>query len=109
MLRSFVRIFVSSGISLLLPLFVHAQASSFSVGTASAGPGQKSTGYLEVPAGVDAATKIPVVVINGDRAGEIYVTRDPREDGWFPLVRRSGKGAPKCFVEPSRLVRCDLN
>ena len=41
-----------------------------------------------------------VVVINGDRAGEIYVTRDPREDGWFPLVRRSGKGAPKCFVEP---------
>ncbi len=48
-----------------------------------------------------------VVIINGDRAGEIYVTRDPREDGWFPLVRRGGKGAPKCFVEPCRLARCD--
>jgi len=53
MLRSFARIFVSSAIFLLLPLFVQAQASSFSVGTASAAPGQKSTGYLEVPAGID--------------------------------------------------------
>lgn len=35
----------------------------FSVGTAIAAPGQKSTGYLEVPASVDAAINIPVVVI----------------------------------------------
>src|SRR5262252_11048627 len=71
MLRSFARIFVSSGIVLLLPLFVQAQASSFSVGTASAAPGQKSTGYLEVPAGVDAGTNIPVVVINGEKRGPV--------------------------------------
>jgi hypothetical protein len=38
---------------------IKTQAVSFSIGTASAAPGQKSTGYLEVPGGVDAATNIP--------------------------------------------------
>lgn len=71
MLRSFVRTFASSGIFLLFPLFVQAQALSFSVGTATAAPGQKSTGYLEVPAGVDAATNIPVIVINGEKPGPV--------------------------------------
>ena len=52
MLRSFVRTFVSSGICLLFPLFLQAQALSFSVGTASAAPGQKSTGF-SYNAGVD--------------------------------------------------------
>jgi predicted deacylase len=71
MLRSYARTVVLSGIFLLLPLFVHAQALSFAVGTASAAPGQKSTGYLEVPAGVDAATNIPVIVINGEKRGPV--------------------------------------
>jgi predicted deacylase len=71
MLRSFARTFVSFGIFLLLPLFVQAQASVFSVGTASATPGQKSTGYLEVPAGVDAGTNIPVIVVNGEKRGPV--------------------------------------
>jgi predicted deacylase len=57
------------GIFLLLPLFAQAQALPFSVGTATAAPGQKSAGYLEVPAGVDAATNIPVIVINGEKRG----------------------------------------
>jgi len=71
MVRSFARVFASSGIFLLLPLFVQAQALSFSIGTASAAPGQKSTGYLEIPAGVDAATNIPVIVINGEKRGPV--------------------------------------
>ena len=53
---------------LAAPLSLHAQ-SRFAVGTASAAPGQKATGYLEVPAGVDAATNIPVIVINGAKPG----------------------------------------
>jgi uncharacterized protein len=44
---------------------------SFTVGTASASPGQKATGYLEVPAGVDASTNIPVVVVNGAKPGKV--------------------------------------
>src|SRR5437016_3880804 len=71
MLRSFASTLVSSGMCLLFPLLVEAQASSFSIGTASAAPGQKSTGYLEVPAGVDAATNIPVIVINGEKRGPV--------------------------------------
>jgi len=71
MLRSLTRAFVSSGVFLFLPIFVQAQAVSFSVGTATAAPGQKSTGYLEVPAGTDAATNIPVIVINGGKRGPV--------------------------------------
>ena len=71
MLRSLIRAFASSGVFLLFPLLAHAQAVPFSVGTASAAPGQKSTGYLAVPAGVDAATNIPVVVVNGESHGPV--------------------------------------
>src|SRR6267378_1025706 len=45
--------------------------SPFTVGTATAAPGQKATGYLDVPAGVDAATNIPVVVVNGAKPGKV--------------------------------------
>jgi predicted deacylase len=67
---SFLRLSLSS---IVLALFFSAAAqaqSSFTVGTATAAPGQKSTGYLEVPAGIDPATSIPVVVINGARPGK---------------------------------------
>jgi predicted deacylase len=71
MLRTLARTFVSSGICLLFPMLVQAQASSFSIGTATAAQGQKSTGYLEVLAGVDAATNIPVIVIKGEKLGPV--------------------------------------
>jgi hypothetical protein len=48
-----------------------AQRASFTVGTATAAAGQKATGYLQVPAGVDSATDIPVVVVNGAKAGPV--------------------------------------
>ena len=43
----------------------------FTVGTAAAAPGQKVSGAIEVPAGVDAATSIPVVVANGAKPGPV--------------------------------------
>jgi predicted deacylase len=45
--------------------------TNFRVGTASAAPGQKANGYLEVPAGVDPGTNIPVVVVNGAKPGPV--------------------------------------
>lgn len=48
-----------------------AAAQTFTVGTASAARGQKTNGYIEVPAGVDAATSIPVVVVNGAKPGPV--------------------------------------
>jgi len=46
-------------------------AVAFTVGTAAAAPGQKVSGMIEVPAGVDAATSIPVVVANGAKPGPV--------------------------------------
>jgi predicted deacylase len=53
------------------PLSALAQQASYTVGTATAAVGQKATGYLQVPAGVDAATNIPVIVIKGAKPGPI--------------------------------------
>lgn len=55
----------------LVALPAHAQQPNFTVGTATAAPGQKATGFIEVPAGVDAATNIPVVVIHGAKRGPV--------------------------------------
>jgi uncharacterized protein len=44
---------------------------SFTVGSATAAPGQKATGTLEVPAGVDVAASIPVVVFRGTKPGPV--------------------------------------
>jgi uncharacterized protein len=59
----------------VLPVFCSflalAQQSAFTVGSATAEAGRKATGYLEVPAGVDPATSIPVAVIRGSRPGPV--------------------------------------
>ena len=44
-------------------------AADFTVGTATARPGQKATGFIQTPAGVDAATDIPVIVVHGAKPG----------------------------------------
>src|SRR5216683_6957937 len=69
-MRSRHAIFAAALLTPALCLSSFAQ-SRFTVGTASAAPGQKAIGYLEVPAGVDAATNIPVVVVNGAKPGPI--------------------------------------
>jgi predicted deacylase len=54
-----------------LPHPAFAQRPAYTLGTATAAAGQKATGYLEVPAGVDAATSIPVIVVNGAKPGPV--------------------------------------
>jgi len=46
-----------------------AQQGVVKVGTAAAGVGQKASGVIEVAAGVDAGTSIPVVVVHGAKPG----------------------------------------
>ncbi|HLW51863.1 MAG TPA: M14 family metallopeptidase [Candidatus Angelobacter sp.] len=58
-------------ISICLVFSAGAVAQPFTVGTASAAAGQKATGYIEVPAGTDAATSIPVVVVHGAKPGPV--------------------------------------
>jgi len=47
------------------------KAPPFTVGTAAAAPGQKVFGAIEVPAGVDAATRIDVAVVRGAKPGPV--------------------------------------
>src|SRR5262249_43613664 len=52
-------------------LSVAQQPATFTVGTATAARGQKATGVIDVPAGSDAGTKIPVAVFHGARSGPV--------------------------------------
>ncbi len=45
------------------------QAANVTVGTAVAGSGQRATGFIQVPAGVDAGMNVPIIVVNGARPG----------------------------------------
>ena len=71
MFRTFRFSLAAVSVLLALPILTLAQRASFTVGTATAAVGQKANGYIEVPAGVDAATNIPVVVVNGAKPGPV--------------------------------------
>lgn len=57
--------------ALALALTSPALAQPFSVGTARAERGQKANGFIEVPAGSDPATSIPVTVVHGAKPGPV--------------------------------------
>jgi uncharacterized protein len=54
---------------IVLLLAIGSFAQQLTVGTASAAPGQKANGYIEVPAAADPAMRIPVVIVRGARPG----------------------------------------
>jgi predicted deacylase len=56
---------------LLSPPVLFAQRADFQVGSVHAAPGSTASGFLEIPAGVDSATRIPVSVIHGLQAGPV--------------------------------------
>jgi predicted deacylase len=59
-------------LTLLLTILTAAQDhKTFTVGNATAARGQKVTGTIEVPAGIDAGLSIPVAVIHGVRPGPV--------------------------------------
>ncbi len=53
----------------MLAACLTAYAADVTVGSATARPGQKANGFIPVAAGVDAAENIPVIVIQGAKAG----------------------------------------
>jgi predicted deacylase len=66
------RLIVLVGVTLFLASLSAAQDRNvFKVGTASATRGQKVTGTIEVPPGVDSALSIPVAVIHGSKPGPV--------------------------------------
>ncbi|HJY26721.1 MAG TPA: M14 family metallopeptidase [Pyrinomonadaceae bacterium] len=62
----------SFALTLLLTTLAAAQdRKTFTVGNATAARGQKVTGTIEVPPGVDAGLSIPVAVIHGAKPGPV--------------------------------------
>ena len=64
-IASILSILTLSGVALA------QERATFSVGTATAKRGQKVTGVIAVPAGVDAATSIPVAIVHGAKPGPV--------------------------------------
>src|SRR5438309_952245 len=56
------------------------EPAAFSVGTATAAAGRRVFGAIEVPAGVDAATRIDVVVIRGAKPGPVLALGSGAQD-----------------------------
>lgn len=48
-----------------------AAREPLTVGAATARPGSKTSGWIEVPAGLDAGTRIPISVVHGANAGPV--------------------------------------
>ncbi len=66
------RLTMAVGVMLFLTSLSAAQDRTiFRVGTASAARGQKVTGTIAVPPGIDSALSIPVVVIHGAKPGPV--------------------------------------
>jgi predicted deacylase len=70
MMRIWRSVLISVMLAPLVGFSLKAQ-TRFTVGTASAAPGQKANGFIEVPVGVDAGTNIPVVVVHGAKPGPV--------------------------------------
>jgi hypothetical protein len=54
-----------------LPAPLGAQRGSMAVGSVTARPGERVSGFLEIPAAADSGTRIPITVIHGREAGPV--------------------------------------
>jgi uncharacterized protein len=81
-----------------------AQAA-FTVGTATAARGQRATGVIHVPAGVDAGYDIPVAVIHGARPGPVLAVVSGAHGTEYAsiLAVEALVAADKPVVEPAAL------
>jgi predicted deacylase len=54
---------------LVLSLLVQSPQTPLTVGALTAGPGEIASGWLDVPAGVDSGTRIPITIVRGRDRG----------------------------------------
>ena len=55
----------------LLSVSLSAQQSPLTIGGITAQPGTRASGFLEVPAGVDSGTRIPITIVRGRTPGPV--------------------------------------
>ena len=57
--------------SLLVAAPLTGQVTPLTIGRITAAPGTRASGFLEVPAGVDSGTRIPITIIRGSGPGPV--------------------------------------
>src|ERR1700691_5498522 len=63
---------ILSVLCLILPAVAQkTQTAMYTVGSATAAPGEKATGVIPVPGGVDLGSNIPVIVMQGRQTGPV--------------------------------------
>ncbi len=65
------RLVLALVVLVLTAVGIQAQQSDFRVGSVSAHPGEKASGFIDVPSGTDEGTRIPVTVVNGSQPGPV--------------------------------------
>lgn len=55
----------------ILPAALQAQQSALTIRGITAAPGTRASGFIEVPAGVDSGTRIPITIVRGRAAGPV--------------------------------------
>ncbi len=70
-MRQFSTVLLISALCLGMAAVARAQQAGFQVGSLRAAPGEKVSGFLEVPAGADDGTQIPVTLVRGTSPGPV--------------------------------------
>ncbi|UCF42080.1 MAG: succinylglutamate desuccinylase/aspartoacylase family protein [Gemmatimonadota bacterium] len=87
----------------VLPAAASAQERvPFTVGPVVAGPGQQASGYLEIAAGVDEGTSIPVTVVHGAGPGPVLALIAGTHGYEYPPI--TALQQVRATLDPARLA-----
>jgi predicted deacylase len=76
-------------------------ATTLTVGSATAAPGTLTSGWIDVPDGVDPGTRIPVTVANGTTAGPVLALIAGTHGSEYTSILALQRLRPK--LEPARM------
>jgi predicted deacylase len=76
-------------------------STSLAVGSVTAAPGQLASGWIEVPDGVDAGTRIPVTVANGAAPGPVLALVGGTHGSEYTSILALQRLRPR--LEPARM------
>ena len=86
---------------LCVPFGAGADADVFKVGPIAAERGEARSGFLEIPAGVDPATRVPVTVIHGAQSGPVLALVAGTHGYEYSPILALNRLKPK--IDPRRL------
>ena len=76
--------------------------ADLTVGSATAHPGEKASGWIDVPKGVDDGTRIPVSVVNGAKPGNVLALIAGTHGYEYTSIVAFGRLLPK--LDPAKMT-----